>query len=98
MDLVEVEITGMVITSRYGTLQSGAILRTDKEFADHLVNDCAAAKYTKPKSDPAASQTAAEADKTPVDAPADPEVAPVEAAAAAPAVIEAVPAVTTRKK
>lgn len=44
MKQVEVEITGLVITSRYGTLKQGDILRTDSEFADHLVNDCSAAK------------------------------------------------------
>jgi CobQ-like glutamine amidotransferase family enzyme len=59
MDLVEVEITGMVITHRYGTLQTGAVLRTDKEYADHLVNDCAAAKYKQPEVDPSAGAEAA---------------------------------------
>lgn len=59
MELVEVEIIGMVITNRYGTLQTGAVLRTDKEFADHLVNDCAAAKYKQAKPDPAAEAEAA---------------------------------------
>jgi hypothetical protein len=46
MDLVAVEITAMAITARYGTLQSGTILRTDADFAKHLVEDCGAAKYT----------------------------------------------------
>jgi hypothetical protein len=46
MELVEVEITGMAITARYGTLSTGAILRTDAAFAKHLVEDCGAAKYT----------------------------------------------------
>lgn len=46
MELVEVEITGQAITARYGTLSTGTILRTDSEFAKHLVEDCAAAKYT----------------------------------------------------
>lgn len=59
MDLVEVEITGQAITARYGTLTAGDILRTDKEFAAHLVNDCGAAKYVvakvkKPAAPPAA--------------------------------------------
>lgn len=49
MELVEVEITGQAITARYGTLNTGDILRTDAEFAKHLVEDCAAAKYTKAK-------------------------------------------------
>lgn len=42
---VRVEITGMVITARYGSLSSGTILRTDAAFAKHLVEDCGAAKY-----------------------------------------------------
>lgn len=46
MEQVEVEITGMAITARYGMLKSGDILRTDAEFAKHLVEDCSAAKYT----------------------------------------------------
>jgi len=45
MELVEVEITGQAITARYGTLNTGTILRTDAAFAKHLVEDCAAAKY-----------------------------------------------------
>ncbi|MDH6185487.1 hypothetical protein [Polaromonas sp. CG_23.6] len=49
MELVEVEITGQAITARYGTLNTGDILRTDAEFAKHLVEDCAAAKYTTAK-------------------------------------------------
>lgn len=46
MELIEVEITGQAITSRYGTLNTGDILRTDAAFARHLVEDCIAAKYT----------------------------------------------------
>lgn len=49
MELVEVEIIGMVITARYGTLNTGDLLRTDAEFAKHLVDDCSAAKYPKPR-------------------------------------------------
>lgn len=45
MELVEVEITALVITSRYGTLSTGDILKTDQAFADHLVNDCKGAKW-----------------------------------------------------
>lgn len=45
MELVEVEITGQAITARYGTLNTGDILRTDAAFAKHLVEDCNAAKY-----------------------------------------------------
>lgn len=47
MELIEVEILGQVITAQYGTLATGAILRTDAAFAKHLVDDCGAAKYTK---------------------------------------------------
>lgn len=49
MSQVEVEITGMAITARYGTLQSGTVLRTDEAFAKHLVDDCGAAKYVTAK-------------------------------------------------
>lgn len=43
--MVEVEILGQAITAQYGTLNTGDILRTDAEFARHLVEDCKAAKY-----------------------------------------------------
>jgi 7-keto-8-aminopelargonate synthetase-like enzyme len=43
--LVEVEIITTVITQQFGTLSTGTILRCDKAFADHLVNDANAAKY-----------------------------------------------------
>jgi len=46
MDIVTVRIRGIVATSRYGTLESGDILRTDAAFAKHLVEDCRAAEYT----------------------------------------------------
>lgn len=45
MSLVEVEITGQAITAQYGTLNTGDVLRTNAEFARHLVEDCGAAKY-----------------------------------------------------
>jgi hypothetical protein len=45
MEIVQVEITGMVMTNRYGTLSSGDVLRTDPVFAKHLVEECGAAKY-----------------------------------------------------
>jgi len=50
--LVEVEILGCVITAQFGTLSSGDILRTDAAFAAHLVNECAAARYTQAKPAP----------------------------------------------
>ncbi|MEC5213312.1 putative membrane protein [Polaromonas sp. CG_9.5] len=49
MEQVEVEITGMVITQRYGTLNTGDILRTDAAFAKHLVEEANGAKYTQAK-------------------------------------------------
>lgn len=45
MEQVQVKIKGTVTTSRYGSLSEGAILRTDAEFAKHLVEDCGAAEY-----------------------------------------------------
>jgi hypothetical protein len=42
---VQVEITGLVSTSRYGNLTPGTILRTDPDFAKHLVEEAGAAKY-----------------------------------------------------
>lgn len=47
MELVEVKIAGQVITAQYGTLNTGDILRTNAEFARHLVADCGAAEYVK---------------------------------------------------
>lgn len=49
MELVEVEIIAQVITTRYGTLSTGDVLKTDQAFADHLVNDCKGAKWPEPK-------------------------------------------------
>lgn len=49
MEQVEVEILSQTITSQYGVLSAGDILRTDAAFAAHLVDDCMAAKYTKAK-------------------------------------------------
>ena len=43
--MIEVEILGIVVTHQYGTLNTGDVLRTDPEFARHLVQDCGAAKY-----------------------------------------------------
>lgn len=51
--LVQVKIKGTVITSRYGSLSDGDILRTDTAFARHLVEECAAAEYISPAIDPA---------------------------------------------
>lgn len=43
--MVKVKISGTVITAQYGTLSAGDILNTNEEFAKHLVEECAAAKY-----------------------------------------------------
>lgn len=45
MEQVQVKITAMVMTNRYGTLSNGDVLRTDAEFAKHLVDECGAAEY-----------------------------------------------------
>jgi hypothetical protein len=47
MELVTVTIIGQAITARYGTLNTGDVLRTDAAFAKHLVEDCCAAVYAK---------------------------------------------------
>lgn len=44
-ELVSVKIKGIVSTVRYGTLESGDIIRTDAAFAKHLVEECCAAEY-----------------------------------------------------
>jgi hypothetical protein len=44
-NMVEVEIIGMVITAQYGTLNTGDVLRTNAEFAKHLVEEAKAARY-----------------------------------------------------
>lgn len=45
MELVTVKIRGTVVTARYGTLTAGDVLRTDANYARHLVEDCNAASY-----------------------------------------------------
>lgn len=45
---VQVEILKQTITTQYGTLNQGDILRTNRAFASHLVDDCCAAKYSAP--------------------------------------------------
>lgn len=45
MNLAEIKITKLLITSRYGTLSPGDILRTDSEYARHLVEDCQGAEW-----------------------------------------------------
>lgn len=55
MELVEVKILGQVMTAQYGPLKTGDILRTNPEFARHLVEDCGAGEYAnvKPAADSA---------------------------------------------
>lgn len=101
MDLVEVEITGMAITARYGTLQTGTILRTDAAYAAHLVDDCGAAKYVATKAaKPVEAPQAPAAQKRPATprkkaATATDEVGEQGAAATAPADPAADPDATT---
>ena len=52
MDIVQVRITGLISTTRYGNLSTGDMLRTDAAFARHLVEDCAAAEYITPPAEP----------------------------------------------
>lgn len=47
MELVQVKILGTAMTAQYGTLSTGDVLRTNAEFAKHLVEDCHVAEYTK---------------------------------------------------
>lgn len=45
MNEVRVKILRTTATAQHGTLADGTILRTSKEFAQHLVEDCGAAVY-----------------------------------------------------
>jgi len=56
MEQVEVEIVAETHSARYGVLTVGATLRTDQEYAAHLVDDCGAAKYPKAKAKAAAAK------------------------------------------
>lgn len=90
MELVEVEIIAQVITSRYGTLSTGDILKTDQAFADHLVNDCKGAKWPDQKVVAAPPADEAQADEAPA-APAEPDEKP-------PAAVEALAPATAKTK
>lgn len=72
MDQVEVEITGMAITARYGTLGTGDILRTDAAFAAHLVDECLVARYATAAKPVEADAGAPVDPPAEVDAPAEP--------------------------
>lgn len=48
MEQVQVRILCQVMTAQYGTLNTGAMLRTDAKFAKHLIEDCGAAEYVNP--------------------------------------------------
>lgn len=63
MELIQVKIKGTVVTQRYGTLTSGDLLRTDAEFAKHLVEDCGAAEYMQPVTNGEADQKSTRAKK-----------------------------------
>jgi len=63
MSIVRVKIKGIVVTPQYGTLSPGDELRTNPEFARHLVEDCNAAEYIDAAPD---DQPATPADETPV--------------------------------
>ena len=43
--MILVKIKGTVMTSQYGTLTTGTILRTNEAFAKHLVEEAFAADY-----------------------------------------------------
>jgi hypothetical protein len=79
--LVEVEILGCVMTAQYGTLKQGDILRTNAEFAAHLVDDCGAAKYTQ-ATDPGSDGEAVTATDPGSDGEAVTATEPVSAGAA----------------
>lgn len=55
MEQVEVEILALTISAQYGALRQGDILRTNADFAHHLVEDCMAAKYVGRANPPAAA-------------------------------------------
>jgi len=64
--MIEVEILGIVVTHQYGTMNTGDVLRTDPDFARHLVEDCGAAKYrNQPDAPPAADAAAATTEAAP---------------------------------
>jgi hypothetical protein len=49
MEQVEIEITGLTVSTQYGTLTQGDVLRVSREYASHLVKDARAAKYVNAK-------------------------------------------------
>jgi hypothetical protein len=49
-----VRIKGTVITSQYGALSDGTLLRTNDAFAKHLVEEAFAAEYVVNKEEPLA--------------------------------------------
>lgn len=61
MESVKVKIKGSVISARFGVLQSGAIVQTDREYARHLVVDCGAGEYLDAKPEKDATETKPEA-------------------------------------
>jgi hypothetical protein len=73
MEQVQVKIKGQAITARYGTLNTGDILRTDAEFARHLVEDCAVAEYVTAKQTEVVVSSSADNGTEPTMAPAAPQ-------------------------
>jgi hypothetical protein len=69
MQLVTVKIKGLVVTSRYGALSSGDLLRTDPEYAKYLIEECGAGEYittpAQPAEKPKRAKPAKKADATP---------------------------------
>ena len=63
MQLVEVEILCQTITTQYGALSAGDVLRTTPAFAKHLVEDASAARYVKADEKPAQDEKPAKKGK-----------------------------------
>ena len=57
MQLVQLKILKTIVSSQYGALSYGDVLRCGAAYAKHLVEDLAAAKYL--TAQPASSQPAA---------------------------------------
>jgi len=79
MELVSVTITAQAITSRYGTLMPGDVLRTDAAYARHLVEECGAARFDQAAKTEDAPAKKARAPKTKAAEPAEP-AGPAESA------------------
>lgn len=85
MDLVSVTITAQAITSRYGTLMPGDLLRTDAAYAKHLVEECGAARFNVPPAADDAPVKKTRASRKPAEPTPEPAAEPAEPAADEPA-------------